>query len=395
MLRAGPSASAEHRSPPSRSARSPCRRAPCTPRATPAVQVPRLSATPRPSPGSAARSPGRARAPRSTLDAREEARQVREVRQDGDHGRHRRDAAPRRLHAAQGVQERGEEDLRAGGVRLPGCGCAGDVLRGEARERQAEGEGARRRRSASTRRTARCVRHACYASPFGARRLQLRRHQLRAPRWSCRRRSNIPSARAAGEHAGQPGRHGDQPEAAHAVRRRARFSLNNARYTRHFLAGPAQQPDAILILVPGLRGRRVRLPDPRREPDHARQQQTGLVLEVWAFDRRTNQLEDRAGLDIAEEFLSPEIALDWLFGGELGAAARPAPDGGTEPPRGLLRHAGRRPVHGQLDEPRLLARHRRRRDGGARGGAQPERLPRRPLGRHRLHGALRRRPTST
>ena len=32
------------------------------------------------------------------------------------------------------------------------------------------------------------------------------------------------------------------------------FSLNNARYTRYHLAGPAQQPDAILVLVPGFEG---------------------------------------------------------------------------------------------------------------------------------------------
>ena len=49
----------------------------------------------------------------------------------------------------------------------------------------------------------------------------------------------------------------------------------------------------------------------------------GLVLEVWAFDRRSNQLEDLVGLDIAEEFASPEIALDWLYGGELTLPLHP------------------------------------------------------------------------
>ncbi len=40
-------------------------------------------------------------------------------------------------------------------------------------------------------------------------------------------------------------------------------------------------------------------------------------MEVWGFDRRTNQLEDLVGADIAEEFLDPFVALDWFFGGEL------------------------------------------------------------------------------
>ena len=70
-----------------------------------------------------------------------------------------------------------------------------------------------------------------------------------------------------------------------------------------------------------------------------------------------------------------------------GPAARAALPG--EPPRRLLQHAGRRAVHGQLDHPRLLARHRRRGRGGAHQGAQRQRVPRRPFRRHRLHRALR------
>ena len=50
----------------------------------------------------------------------------------------------------------------------------------------------------------------------------------------------------------------------------------------------------------------------------------GVVLEIWAFDRRTNQLEDRAGVLIAEELNDAEVALDWLFGGELGLPLSPA-----------------------------------------------------------------------
>ncbi len=100
------------------------------------------------------------------------------------------------------------------------------------------------------------------------------------------------------------------------------FSLNRARYTRHRLAGAEQQPDAILILVPGFEGG---AGDFKILAENliARAQTGGQIVEVWAFDRRTNQLEDSAGLDVAEEFLSPEIALDWLFGGELGLVLHP------------------------------------------------------------------------
>ena len=46
-------------------------------------------------------------------------------------------------------------------------------------------------------------------------------------------------------------------------------------------------------------------------------------LEVWAVDRRSNQLEDMVGLDLAEQYADPQIALDWLFGGELSLTLHP------------------------------------------------------------------------
>jgi len=100
------------------------------------------------------------------------------------------------------------------------------------------------------------------------------------------------------------------------------FSLNNARYTRHHLAGVTGAPQAILILVPGFEGGAGDFKI-LAENVITRAQGQGLVLEVWAFDRRTNQLEDLVGLDIAEEFASPEIALDWLYGGELTLPLHP------------------------------------------------------------------------
>ena len=97
-----------------------------------------------------------------------------------------------------------------------------------------------------------------------------------------------------------------------------KFSLNNARYTRFQLDNSKAKPDAILILIPGFEGGagnfRILAQNllKRINTDH------GKRVEVWAVDRRTNQLEDTLGLDLAEADLDPQLGLDWLFGGELG-----------------------------------------------------------------------------
>jgi pimeloyl-ACP methyl ester carboxylesterase len=100
------------------------------------------------------------------------------------------------------------------------------------------------------------------------------------------------------------------------------FSLNNARYTRHHLAAAVGAPDAILVLVPGFEGGagNFRI---LAQNLLLRAQGEGVTLEVWAYDRRSNQLEDLAGLNIAEQYSSPEIAQDWLFGGELTLMLHP------------------------------------------------------------------------
>lgn len=102
------------------------------------------------------------------------------------------------------------------------------------------------------------------------------------------------------------------------------FSLNNARYTRFHWDVPALTPQAILVLVPGFEGGandfKLLAENllPKALANH------GLVIEVWGYDRRTNQLEDLAGLDIAESAADANIALDWLFGAELGLTLHPA-----------------------------------------------------------------------
>jgi len=100
------------------------------------------------------------------------------------------------------------------------------------------------------------------------------------------------------------------------------FSLNNARYTRYYLAGPSAQPDAILILVPGFEGG---AGDMKILAENliARASAASFRLEVWGVDRRSNQLEDLPGLDLAEEFADPLVGLDWLYGGELGLGLHP------------------------------------------------------------------------
>lgn len=101
-----------------------------------------------------------------------------------------------------------------------------------------------------------------------------------------------------------------------------RIDLNNAVYTRHFVEG-AGRPDAVLVLIPGFEGgasdfavmAQQLLPRALEEDD--------LLVELWAFDRRSDQLEDRAGLVLAAERGDPQLALDFLFGAELGLPLSP------------------------------------------------------------------------
>lgn len=103
----------------------------------------------------------------------------------------------------------------------------------------------------------------------------------------------------------------------------ATFDLNNARYTRYHAQRPGVQPDAILILVPGFEGGAGGFQVLAQNLVVRMAREQGLAVEVWAFDRRSNQLEDRAGILIADQLNDPQVALDWLFGGELGLPLSP------------------------------------------------------------------------
>ena len=101
------------------------------------------------------------------------------------------------------------------------------------------------------------------------------------------------------------------------------FSLNNARYTRYRPSATTLQPDAILILIPGFEGGAHDFKIFAENLIPKASTDAGLAVEVWAYDRRSNQLEDTAGLDVAEGMEDPLVALDWLFGGELSLALSP------------------------------------------------------------------------
>jgi pimeloyl-ACP methyl ester carboxylesterase len=100
--------------------------------------------------------------------------------------------------------------------------------------------------------------------------------------------------------------------------------LNHAIYTRyHWRNPPPGAPDAILVLVPGFEGGASGFQILAENLLARAYVEHGQILEVWAFDRRSHQLEDLEGLDVAEALQDPQIALDWLFGGELGLPLSP------------------------------------------------------------------------
>ncbi len=104
--------------------------------------------------------------------------------------------------------------------------------------------------------------------------------------------------------------------------------LNSSTYTRWRIAGPEQQPDAILILVPGFGGGatnfKLMAEDliPRVRAEH------GIVLELWAYTRRSEQLEDREGVLLAVDAADELAALDWYYGTEMALTMTPIIAGG-------------------------------------------------------------------
>ena len=104
----------------------------------------------------------------------------------------------------------------------------------------------------------------------------------------------------------------------------ADFDLNEARYTRYYLSDQADtQPDAILVLVPGFEGGAATFAVLAEELLRRAKDEASTVVEVWAIDRRSNQLEDTVGLDLAEQEEDPLLGLDFLFGDQLDLEMHP------------------------------------------------------------------------
>jgi len=102
------------------------------------------------------------------------------------------------------------------------------------------------------------------------------------------------------------------------------FSLNNARYTRFHDGVASSTPDSILILIPGFEGGSNSFKLLAENLIVRAAATYGHVVEVWAYDRRSNQLEDSEGLEIAESLLDAQVGLDWLWGDDLGLPLHPA-----------------------------------------------------------------------
>jgi pimeloyl-ACP methyl ester carboxylesterase len=133
----------------------------------------------------------------------------------------------------------------------------------------------------------------------------------------------LPSGAQPAETPGSPGTDGSAYPALVMQFGGPDVDLNHAVFTRYFYAPLADAtPDAILVLVPGFEGggASFKILAENLVP-HARH--AGLNVEVWAFDRRGHQLEDREGLKIARDANDPLVALDWYFGTELSLPLHP------------------------------------------------------------------------
>lgn len=106
----------------------------------------------------------------------------------------------------------------------------------------------------------------------------------------------------------------------------AEADLNQAIYVRYALQDQLDlQPDAILVAVPGTLGgshNYLRLAENlmKRAADQ------DLVVELWGFERRSTLLEDTEGLDIAEREQDADMAVNFLYGDELGLELPPELD---------------------------------------------------------------------
>ena len=208
------------------------------------------------------------------------------------------------------------------------------------------------RKKASAKKPSKCVdspsgvvtRNACYSSPFGPDACSGNATNACA-RPVIQETVDIPSGGAAGAHARQPGRDGDQPEAARPVRRR---QLQPEQRALHSLpprgAGHAARRDP----RSSCRASRAAPTTSRSSPRTSSRasQRRGLRRSRCgpSTGARTSSRTRRVST-IAEEFLDAHIGARLALRRRADAAAHPAPGRGPEPARGVLRHPGRRAVH--------------------------------------------------
>jgi hypothetical protein len=80
-------------------------------------------------------------------------------------------------------------------------------------------------------------------------------------------------------------------------------------------SGEPAEADAILVLMPGFLGGANSLEYVSRQLVYMALTQKGTHMEVWAMDRRANNLEDLAGLNAAEEAHDTQVAIDYYYKG--------------------------------------------------------------------------------
>jgi cysteine-rich repeat protein len=100
------------------------------------------------------------------------------------------------------------------------------------------------------------------------------------------------------------------------------FNLNRATYTRYYAIG-AGDPDTILVTAPGFAAGAGAFKIFAESLIVKAEAAGNIRLEVWAIDRRSNFLEDRAGVGTAEPTFDYQLALNWFFGGQMGLPLDP------------------------------------------------------------------------
>ncbi len=99
-------------------------------------------------------------------------------------------------------------------------------------------------------------------------------------------------------------------------------TLNRVAFERHWVGGAApDSPAAVLILIPGMLG----------GAEDFRYVGERLVtrnpwLQVWAVDRRNNLLENRCGMERAQQVGNPRIAIAYYLGGQTLPGCPPQAD---------------------------------------------------------------------